>query len=88
MKIANFLPSLTILNIFGFEPKNIFNLFIGVKNVTWSGNERNILKFSLMSYSGTPEMGKGGAGAPPAFRLGEQGSKSALFKCNDLFSNC
>ena len=32
--------------------------------------------------------GQEGAGAPPAFQLGSKGSKSALFKCNDLFSNC
>ena len=32
--------------------------------------------------------GQEGAGAPPAFQSGEQGSTSALFKCNDLFPNC
>ena len=32
--------------------------------------------------------GQEGAGTPPAFRLGEQGGKSALFNCNNLFSNC
>ena len=35
-----------------------------------------------------PERGAGGAGAPPAFQLGEQGEQKCPFKCNDLFSNC
>ena len=37
-----------------------------------------------MFSPGTPERGQEGAGAPPAFQLGSRGSKSALFKCNDL----
>ena len=35
-----------------------------------------------------PERGQEGAGAPLPFCWGSMRSKSALFKCNDLFSNC
>ena len=45
-----------------------------------------ILFIVLLRHAG--EEGQEGAGASPAFQLGEQGSKGALFRCNDLFSNC
>ena len=32
--------------------------------------------------------GAGGAFAPPAFQLGEQGEQKCHFICNDLLSNC
>ena len=37
---------------------------------------------------GTPERGAGGSKRPSCLSVGEQGEQSALFKCNDLFSNC
>ena len=41
---------------------------------------------SLCRHAG--EGGQEGAGAPPAFQLGEQGEQKRPFKCNDLLSNC
>ena len=48
--IHNFLQNASIfLNFSGFEHKIILKLFLSLKGVTLSGNERNLFKSLLMS---------------------------------------
>ena len=66
----------------------------GVENLEWDVSFVVIIApcafcNAMASSSNKDQARRKGGGDPPAFELGEHGGgKSALFKCNDLLSNC